>query len=302
MLNNRAMKKTGSFLCFICMCLFSKAQDISKSKIKVLNNSYDYYEMQADLPVKGLLILLPAFGEKPKSIFTKTNLPKLITAKGYITLAVEVPQNMFANNDCIAELNQLIKLKIAQYKLSYSDVIIGGLSNGGAISLCYAEYLNSQATPIKLKAVFAVDPPADLTRIYASGQKESNYQCPLIAREGKSGVTYLENVLGGSPAINPGAYVSHAVYSANEANGGKAKFLNNLPVRLYSEPDLEYVQKTYCAELQYFNLNAYDLEKLIIFLKGIGNNQAEYITTKGKGFHSWNIIDAENCADWIISL
>ncbi|WPU95205.1 hypothetical protein SNE25_06655 [Mucilaginibacter sabulilitoris] len=280
----------------------SQAQDINKFKLNVVGREYEYYETQPTTPAKGLVILLPALGEKPKSIFKKTTLPKLITANGYITIALEIAPQMFADEDCVKELNELIKIKRDQYKLTYKDIAIGGLSDGGAIALCFAEFLNSKEQPVKLKAVFAIDPPADLTRIYASAEKEISYRCPLIAREGKSTKAYLDNIMGGSPATNPRAYIQRSAYFAKAPDGGNAQFLKYVPVRLYSEPDLEYVRKTYCPELQYSNLNAFDLDKMIVFLKSIGNERSEYITTKGKGFHSWNIIDAGDCAKWITEL
>lgn len=298
------MKKSLAII-FILVALINnclKAQEINKLKLNVAGKNYDYYEAKPTSPVKGLLILLPALGEKPKSIFTKTALPKLVLANGYVTIALEIVPQMFADEACVNELNKLINLKTTQYKLGYKDIVIGGLSDGGAMALCYTEYLNSKSDTTKLKAVFAIDPPADLARVYASAEKEISYNCPLITREGRSVKASLENIMGGSPALNPTTYIQRSAYIANALDGGNARFLKDTPVRLYSEPDLEFVRKTYCPELQYFNLNAYDLEKMDAFLKSIGNQRSTYITTKGKGFHSWNIVDAEDCAKWIAGL
>ncbi|MNL37153.1 hypothetical protein D3C87_1592800 [compost metagenome] len=106
----------------------------------------------------------------------------------------------------------------------------------------------------------------------------------------------------GSPQERPEQYLKYSAYSATTQDGGKAKFLRNIAVRLYSEPDLDFVRNTYCAELQYEDINAVDLEKLSKFLTSIGNNKVEYITTKGKGFHSWNIIDPADCTNWILKI
>ncbi|WP_184548942.1 hypothetical protein [Mucilaginibacter sp. FT3.2] len=298
------MNKLSLFLSVCCLLLVTniQAQGILKSQILAGGKSYTYFEMKPATPVKGILILLPAAGEKPKSIFIKTSLPKEMAAYGFTTLTLDVPAQMFADNQCIGELDELIKIKLTQYQLTHHNVVIGGLSDGGAIALSYTEYLNSQATPIKLKAVFGIDPPTDLTRIYASADKEISYNCPLIASEGKSVKAYLAHTLGGSPATNPKAYEQLAIYSASAPDGGNARFLKDIPVRLYSEPDLEYVQKTYCAQLQFSNLNAFDLEKLAFNLKQAGNQQSAYITTQGKGFHSWNILDAGDFAKWITGL
>jgi len=91
----------------------------------------------------------------------------------------------------------------------------------------------------------------------------------------------------------------HSAYSANDNNGGNAKYLNIIPIRLYTEPDLDFVRKTYCMDLQCDDINAVDLQSLHKFLLKIGNSNAEHIRTKDKGFHSWNILDASGCAEWI---
>jgi hypothetical protein len=151
-----------------------------------------------------------------------------------------------------------------------------------------------------LKGVFAIDPPLDLTRLYASSKRKIKYKCQgLIKKEGQSIKQQLENSLGGSPDLKPDQYIMYSSYSANDSNGGNAKYLNSIPIRLYSEPDLDFVRKTYCTDLQFDDINAVDLQSLHKFLLEIGNNNAEYITTIDKGFHSWNILDASDCAEWI---
>jgi hypothetical protein len=229
-------------------------------------------------------------------------MPKLLAAQGYVTIIPEIPVQMFADKESIAELDELLKQKISQYKLSYQDIIIGGLSNGGAVALGYTAYLNSQKKPVKLKATFAIDPPADLSRVYSSAENMSKYNCTLIAAEGKRNKAYLDKTLGGSPDSNPEAYYILSSFSIRQPDGGNAKYLKDVELRLYSEPDLNFVRRTYCPELVSFDLNAYDLEKLIAFLKTSGNHHAAYITTTGKGFHSWKIIDATDCSKWILDL
>jgi len=68
---------------------------------------------------------------------------------------------------------------------------------------------------------------------------------------------------------------------------------------LYTEPDLEYARKRYCNDLRSSDLNAFDLEKMnkILFLNG--NSTCEYIATRGRGYHTWNIMDVDNAVEWI---
>ena len=108
--------------------------------------------------------------------------------------------------------------------------------------------------------------------------------------------------LNGSPVERPDQYLKYSAFSADAPDGGNAKLLKSIPVRLYSEPDLGFVRNTYCDKLQYEDINVFDLEKLSKFLVSIGNNQAEYIITTDKGFHSWNILDPIDCVNWILTI
>lgn len=287
------------FFFSLWLSVSTSAQEISKQTLKVNTKKYSYYETRLSSPVKGILILLPAAGENPKSIFTKTRLPSLAAEIGYVTIAPETLTQMFADEECIAELNELIRLKTTQYNLQYQNIVIGGLSDGGAIALGYTEYLNSRPAPVQIKAVFAIDPPADLGRIYSSAEKEMAYNCPLIQKEGRNVKNYLDRTLGGPPGANADNYYQKSVFTAASEDGGNARFLKNVMVRLYCEPDLAFVQRTYCTEVQFYNLNAFDLEKLSKFLKDAGNAHVSYIATTGRGFHSWNIVDADECIKWI---
>lgn len=182
------------------------------------------------------------------------------------------------------------------------NFIIGGLSAGGAIAIRYAEHVLASNNTLKVKGVFAIDSPLDLIRMYKSAENKIHYNCPtkLIRKEGDLIKKYLLRTLG-SPEEQPDQYLTYSAFSAGREDGGNAKLLKSIPVRLYSEPDLDFVQKTYCEELQYEDINAFDLEKLSKFLVETGS-QAEYITTKGRGFHSWNILDPADCADWILTI
>jgi len=291
---------------FIIIYLFSQfffynylaAQSVDKHKDKVNNKTFNYYTMKPQIKVIGILLLLPGSGENPKSIFDKTSLPQIMANKGFLIVAPELHNSLFADQNTINQLNQLCKTQCQKYNIS--NLIVGGFSSGGAVAVGYAEYLlRSDSTHI-LKGVFTIDPPLDLTRLYASAERKINYKCQgLMRKEGYLVKQQLENTLGGTPGTKPNQYLLHSSYSANDSNGGNAKYLKNIPIRLYTEPDLDFVRKTYCADLEFDDINASDIESLHKFLLRIGNKNAEYIATKGKGFHSWNIMHAPDCAAWI---
>lgn len=88
-------------------------------------------------------------------------------------------------------------------------------------------------------------------------------------------------------------------------DGGNARLLKDIPVRLYIEPDLAW-------RVQYWNQDAYnanicDATALINVLRLLGNPNAELIATSGKGYrgdgsrspHSWSIVDEPALAEWL---
>jgi len=277
------------------------AQSIKKDKDKVDGISFNYYSTQSNTKLKGILILLPSFGEKARDIFDKTTFPQLLTDNGYLTIIPEINNTLFADQYTIDQLNQVIKTQTAKYNIH--TFVIGGLSSGGAIAARYAEYLLSKDTSSVIKGVFAIDSPLDLTRIYESALRKIHYSCRgVVMKEGYSIKNQLETALGGPPNAQASAYVKYSSFTTTLADGGNAKFLKYIPIRLYCEPDLDFVKRTYCNDLQLDDINAFDLENLNKYLVKIGNDKAQYITTMDKGFHTWNIIEPNNLVDWIIRI
>lgn len=291
-------------LSFFTLANVASGQTIKKGKGAVKKETFSYCYIEPEDEVKGMLILLPGWGESPQSIFEKTTLPRLMAEKGFVTVVPQLHKILITDDYTIAEINELLSIQYKRYNSIELPLVIGGLSAGGAISIGYAEHVLANDTTIKLKGVFAIDPPLDLARMYRSAENKIQYNCKskLIRKEGDHTKKYLLRTLSGSPTEAPDQYLKYSAFSASAEDGGNARLLKSIPVRLYSEPDLNFVRKTYCQELQYEDINAFDLEKMSKFLVGIGNDKAEYITTKDKGFHSWNILDPVDGADWILKI
>jgi hypothetical protein len=198
-------------------------QHIKKYKYKAEGKTFAYYVMQPQTKVNGMLILLPASGEKPHSVFNKTNLPQLLAQNGYLTIIPVIHNTLFADLQTITQLNQIFIDQSQKYVIS--NFIIGGLSSGGAIAVGYAEWLLAKDTQTILKGVFSIDAPLDLSRIYSSAERKIKYSCQgLIMKEGYSIKNTLDKTLGGSPESNPDQYLKYSSYSANEEDGGNANF------------------------------------------------------------------------------
>ena len=275
-------------------------QSIKKEKTKINNRTLTYYHTEPSVKAIGILVLLTGTGEPAQSIFTKTNLPKVLAEKGYVTIIPEIQNFLVGNQSQLELLDALFETQGRKYNVV--NFIVGGLSAGGALATRYAEYLFAKNTTHNLRGLIAIDPPLDLERIYVSAESLVKKCDGLIKKEGYSIINQLNNSLGGPPENHLNNYINQSSYSASATDGGNARHLKNLPIRLYSEPDLDFVQKTYCSELQFNNINAFDVEGLSKFLLKIGNTQSKYVSTKGKGFHSWNIVEPVECTDWILSI
>lgn len=296
------MRALITIILFAGFGVFNQAtgQAVRKGKDQFNGNTYNYYYTEPQGATTGILILLPGTGEQIKSIFSKTKLPQLLADKGFVTIIPEVHSLLYADQYTIDELDQLLKTQLEKYKVT--KYVIGGFSSGGAIATRYAEYLSAKNNGNNLKGLIAVDPPLDLQRVYASAERMIKNCSDIIKKEGYRNKSQLETAFGGSPAEQHDNYIKYSSFLANEPDGGNARYLKNLPIRFYSEPDLAFVQKTYCTALEFNDINASDLEALNKFLTKEGNTRVEYITTQGRGFHSWNIIEPEACANWIVRI
>ncbi|TDB62693.1 alpha/beta fold hydrolase [Arundinibacter roseus] len=235
-------------------------QNIQKKIVKADKMSFNCSLFEPKAKVSSILLLLPCLGEKPETIFEKTRLPALLAEHGFLTILPDLGKTLFADSTTCADLHKQMQYFIEMNKLGELPVVVGGFSRGGAISLRFAEHILSAGITVNLRGVFAIDPALDLQRLYYSSINKSRYGCSkLITKEGASITNYLVEKLGDSPQTQRVKYIGHSVYSHNIDSGGNAKYLLNIPVRLYSEPDLAFVKQKYCQQLQEDDLNAFDI-------------------------------------------
>ena len=264
-----------------------------------MGKSYAYYVMQPTEKIKGILLLFPAKGEKANSVFDKTKLPEILQTQGYLTIIPELEYALFVNQSLQKQIKEIIKIETA--KTNTRNLALGGFSAGGSIALSLAEHFLSLDSVWNLKSVFVIDPPIDLQRIYNSSLQLLKYKCKnIIYREGAETKAYLDRTLG-PPQDSLQNYIELSPFLSSQPDGGNAKLLNRIPIRLYTEPDLNFVRSRFCNELNMENLNVTDLEKLNKVLAKNGNKNCEYIVTQGRGYHSWNIIEPNELAGWILS-
>lgn len=257
----------------------------------------------------GCLVILPSSGELVETVMKQITLHKIALQKG---LLVIFPSLNWGTNKFIEEhkfLDTVFKQVVKQYKIPKDKFVLGGLSGGGMISLTYAEKANrdKDSTFIIPKAVFALDPPLDCVHLYNHAKRDVERNFSEIAvNEGHWLMDCYITEFGGTPEEAPSEYIKYSIYSHSEKDGGNAKYLLNTPVRIYTEPAIEWQIKNRHRDL--YDLNCTDISAMINLLQMQGNKNAEIIVTHDKGVrpdgtrhpHSWSIMDSKDCLTWIL--
>ncbi|MEP6948440.1 MAG: hypothetical protein ABI863_04175 [Ginsengibacter sp.] len=131
-------------------------------------------------------------------------------------------------------------------------------------------------------AVFGADPLLDLERQY--GYMITAYRPPKssASAEGEKVFTDLfEEIFKTNPKGNPKFFWNISPFSASDTNHSSIKSLINVPLRLYSDPDINwYIENRH---VDFRDLNITDNASVINWLMSWGNKRAELITALGKG-------------------
>jgi hypothetical protein len=257
----------------------------------------------------GCLVIIPSSGELVENVMKQITLHNLAVEKG---LVVIFPSINWGTNKFTEEhkfLDTIFKQIVQQYEIPKDKFILGGLSGGAMVSLTYTEKANKNkdSTFLIPRAVFALDPPLDLAHLYYQAKRdvERNFSDPAV-NEGHWIMNMYTTEFGGTPEEAPKEYIKYSIYSHSEKDGGNAKYLLKVPVRIYTEPGIEWQIKNRHRDL--YDLNCTDISAMINLLQIQGNNKAEIIVTHDKGIrldgtkhpHSWSIMNSKSCLDWIM--
>ncbi len=267
-----------------------------------------YLALSPKSSIKGLLVILPGFGGGPSNVLQETDLPAKARMKGYLVV-IPYLTVLTTYSDSISQnrLATLIPEVIKKYKVPNNDFIIGGHSIGGNGALLYAEtaFRENDEKIIKPNLVFGVDPPLDMKRLWESLRfsKEINFSKTAVD-EADYFIKRFETELRGTPFQQPEAYERISSYYRDAQDGGNAKFLTSIPVRLYCDPDINWYIDNRRTPIEHTNLA--DLTACIVQLKLLGNDDAELITNIGKGYfpdgrrhpHAFSQLDSDEFLKW----
>ena len=312
------MKKVFSALIIVLILPQAFSQEINSSLLSVADphelylndeksDSLFYYDLTPKSNSGTILILLSGFFRDSKEIFQRTNLPNLAYEKNITTLIPTVNSRIHADSACFKLINEMILDYSKRNDIKVKNIIIGGLSAGGILSLTYTVWMINNPHDIipAPMATFTVDSPVDLYNFWFIEKRTVERNCSDAAvSEANYVLQYFNKYLGGTADSVPEVYKKASPYSRSEKDGGNIAYLKNTPIRAYCEPDIYYHLEK-CED--YYDMNATDLSSMINCLKMQGNSSAVLITTTNKGYrldgtrhpHSWSILDAKECVEWI---
>ncbi|PZF74045.1 hypothetical protein DN068_04960 [Taibaiella soli] len=328
-------KTVGNFVNGQFLNLDAKYLPLLKKEIVALKDStriYDagnpgtelfYYLLKPEGTVKAVLILFPSTGESVENVISCNRELMQLSYNAHIATAV-VSANYNNSLDSDAQAMRFFETVfvalVTKYKLPRDKFILSGLSLGGENALHYTELSrnNRYDTYVKPIAVIGVDPPVDMNNLYhnaKSMKEEYEREGDSLAESKKVAlaedrflIDEFHKLYGGSPEQFPQRYIDGSEFSRDQEDGGNAKFLIHVPVRLYCDPDILWQLKYKGRD--YYHMNAADLSAMTSFLMKKGNKQVEFIPALGKGFrvdgtrhpHSWSIVDPKDCVEWMLGI
>ncbi|MDI5888590.1 alpha/beta hydrolase [Flavobacterium yafengii] len=258
------------------------------------------------LPCTGYIFIIPGFGETAERVLEQTDLPKLTAKSGLLTIIPTFQDGVLSFGiDTLSQqsFNNIILDVKEKHKLTDHNYYVGGFSIGGSVAIKFAEN-----AIIKPTAVFAIDPPLDLERYYNSSKREIRLSINKSPDEER--VYFIERIekeMGGSPETALKNYFKTSPYSFNDTSQTAIKNIVKLPLRIYSEPDINWWLKE--NEEDFTGMNVTECSAMINELKRLGNTKAELIITQNKGYrkpdgsrhpHSWSIVDNSELIKWLL--
>ena len=158
--------------------------------------------------ITGLLVLPEIVPGGNPTHFEESVLHGRAAGNGIMTLYARVGDrhhDMLLGDTTMSALDRIIQTVLDEHRIPRSNVIVGGLSLAGTLSVKYAQYC-------------------------ASGNCQDGFR--------------VAGVFGGPPETHRAAYENIAPYSRSAEDGGNAKLLADTAIRLYTEPDVLWWMET----------------------------------------------------------
>ena len=269
-----------------------------------------YYAFAPKGAIRGMLVLFPPNGQPAEeSVSANSILIALAQERGLLTVVPSVNHNLYLDSATLRAINAILGAALTKYRPPLNKVVLGGFSLGGMNAIRYTElaYEDSLATVVRPVAVYGIDPPLDWARLYYSfaNAAAKNFSEVAVA-EANYFLARLNSEFGGGPEKQPATYTQRSMYSHTSPGGGYTRYLRRIPVRIYSDPDINWQLAN--RRVDYYDMNALDGAAMINQLRLDGNARAEFVNALGKGYrpdgtrhpHSWSLAEPRECVQWVL--
>lgn len=269
-----------------------------------------YYQLLPEGAPTGVLTIIPSGGETTENLLKQISLHTAAVEKG---LLVIIPSINWGTEDRVPEisfLDTIFEHLVTEHNAPKDKFVFCGLSNGGMISFRYAiNAVKDSSTYLVPKGIIGVDPPLDFAHFYAYCEREiARDFSPTGVQEARWMMNNYNTIYGGSPDEAPQAYIDASTFSYGTPEGGNAKYLTNIGIRMHSDLNLDYLLNQRKRDL--YDWNGTDIVAFVNQLKINGNTNAEVIITQNEGVrlngmkhpHSWSIMHTDDTLRWILEL
>ncbi len=224
-----------------------------------------YYALSPKDSIQGTLVLFPPTWQTAENVINHTiELIKLAYSQNLLIIIPSINYNLCLDDVSLSFLNETFRSVVDKYTPPLDKIVFGGFSLGGMNAIRYTEmaYESDSITTVKPIAVYGVDPPLDFARLYHSFERtiNKNFSQPAM-NEAQDYIQKLNYQFGGPPEDFDKVYVHYSMYSKGEKDGGNAKYLASIPVRIYCELDIDWQLRE--RRVDYYDMNAVDQTAMI---------------------------------------
>jgi len=311
-MNNHTFAYMRYLKTFITLIVFFptalKSQNIEKVFFNTQDSTNGYYLSikPASGNIKAVQVLLRSFNG-PESIIPETKLHNIAYANDILTIMASMNDKFYADTAAVNRIDSILKDVVGRFSADTSKFVMAGFDLAGNIVLRYTEmcYEFPAKFPLRPKAVFTIQSAVDLGWLWhwCDNEIKKNYD-PGNVGDAK----YLIDVLNrekGNPDVSFTTYVPLSPFFRALPATGNERYLKNVPVRLYYDTDIGWELKT--KRNSYYDTPIPDGSDLVNKLQLLGNNSAEFISSKLPGVRSngtrnpvsWSIVDEVECIQWI---
>lgn len=284
----------------------TRSQNIERIHFDDTDSTEGYYlaVQPQSKKIQGVLVLLTSF-LPPEGLLPETKLHNVACVNNLLTIAVSCKQKLYADSAAVARLNLLLGDVQKRFAANKNRFALAGYGEAGNIALRYTElcYEKPAAFPLQPKALIGIDAPVDLFGLWHWAEKQikknywavgdAHYYLDAMTREHGSIYDHLSTYKNLSP-----------FYAAEDSTGNE-RYLQQIPLRLYYDTDIQWQLQNRRNGL--YDTKLPDATELVKRLLLQGNKEAAFIPAKQPGVRSdgtrspaaMSIVDEVECIQWI---